>query len=162
MTHFPISKAALFFTAFLGIAISLVSCKTDVPEVYEGTWVVTEATLPGITAMSQTEADSWLGKSFSYNTERAQLAQESCLAPTYKRETMDEETFQSAYRIRRDRLNFEQGDIIRIELQCNDNSLMPGQTLLMQEDVVTYLTWDGVFFMLEKSNNEAAPAVASI
>lgn len=161
MNHFPLSKAAVLFTVCFGIAISLVSCKSDVAEAYEGTWVITEATLPGITAMSQTEADNWLGKSFSYDTERAQLAQESCLAPTYKRETMDDAAFQAAYRTSRDSLDFVQDDIIRIELKCNDNSLKPGQTLLMQENIVTYMVWDGVFFTLEKSNNEVTPASAA-
>ena len=162
MIHFPISKAALLFTAFMGAAVSLVSCKTDVSETYEGTWVVTQATLPGMTAMSQSEANQWLGKSFSYDTERAQLAQESCLTPTYKRETMSEDAFQAAYHISRERLDFEQGDIIRIELQCSDNVARPGQTLLMQDNIVTYLPWDGVFFTLEKSENDITPAEAAI
>ena len=162
MIHFPISKSALLFTAFMGAAVSLISCKTDVPEAYEGTWVVTKATLPGITAMSQSEADQWLGKSFSYDTERAQLAQESCLTPTYTRETMDDEAFQAAYHVSREKLNFEEGDIIRIELQCADNAAKPGQTLLTQENIVTYLPWDGVFFRLEKSANDITPAEAAI
>ncbi len=162
MNHFSLKKNAFIFAAILGAAVSLVSCKMKTPETYEGTWVVTDARLPGITAMSKSQADTWLGKSFSYDAERAQLAQESCLAPTYERDTLDLSAFKTTYKVSPDALDFKQGDITRIQLQCNGGERMPGQTLLMQESIVTYLIWDGVFFTLEKSNDDTTPAVASL
>ena len=49
----------------------------------EGTWVVTEAHQPGISAVSPQQAQTILGRSLQYKSDRATLNQQQCITPRY-------------------------------------------------------------------------------
>ncbi|MCU7554631.1 hypothetical protein OCL06_08465 [Alteromonas sp. ASW11-19] len=150
--------------ALTGIAAGLLAgCGVGGAQSIEGTWVVTDSARAATTTVSHDDVTLWLGKTFSYQPDRAQLAQNGCLLPKYTEETLDEASVEKTYRVDLRHLDFHAGPVTQVRITCESDASVPGQTLLYQNNQAAYVAWNGVFLRLEKSKPlqsvpEALPA----
>ncbi len=109
------------------------------------TWVVTGHTSPGVSAMSDAEADAWNGSVLALRRDRVTFRDRVCAKPTYDTRQLTHTEFLSAYRVSADDLRLAPGAICVTDVSCADEKLMPG-TLLVHGDGELLILWDGVWF----------------
>jgi hypothetical protein len=116
-----------------------------------GTWEVVGHVEPGISAMSKTEADSWLGKKARYENAIAEFGSERCTAPSYTKKLVDAKSyFLDEFRVQASQLGITTNEIAVVEVKCNDADwTAPGSLLFRGQDHVLTV-WDGVFFKLSR------------
>lgn len=135
----------------LGLGLLIACSKGGEAPFFEGTWVVTDHKAPAISAMSQEEADSWVGKVAQYTQQKASFDGEVCESPTYEKTTMQDEDFLTGFRISPESLGFKQGPIEVVEVYCgNKKWVAPGSILIKIDEDRVFTVWDGVFFLLHK------------
>jgi len=142
----------LLYTGLLFFILLLSACITNgLPSAFYGTWTVVDHKEPGISAMSQNEINSWMGKKIHYSKLKASLPSESCQLPAYKSESMTTQEFQSEFHFMPASLGYT-GQIIEIiNISCkNEVWIAPGSTLIWLEKEKLFVIWDGVFFHLQK------------
>ena len=143
-----------FSAAIAGIAICLATqgCAMQ-SEDFEGTWVVTEAIHPGISAMSKTEADDYLGLSLTYLEDQAQLGQRHCASPSYDSSFLKLNDVSQRYKVPAQTLfgTAEKIKSVRITCEGEGDSSPFGKTILFHPGGAAYTVSDGVFFKLEKA-----------
>ncbi len=83
----------------ISISFLTLGCAVQDPAFFEGTWVVTQAYQPGISAQSATEAKEVLGSSLVYHSDGAQLNQQACESPTYAEEKIDSDQIAASFKI---------------------------------------------------------------
>ena len=114
-------------------------------ELASTTWVVTGHTAPGVSAMSDAEADAWNGSVLALGHDRVTFRDSVCAKPTFETRQLTHTEFVSAYRVSGDALKLPAGAICVTDVSCADDRLMPG-TLLVHGDGELLLLWDGVWF----------------
>lgn len=149
-------KAALMAAMLL---LGAVSCAVREPDAVAGTWVITEAIVPGQSSLSAEEADAWLGQSFHYGTENLTLGRTSCASAHYEETKTSAAEFKQHYDTELKALNIYDDSIQSISVSCDGQSPMPGQTILLSASGHTYTVWDGVFFKMEKTVPQTQSAV---
>ncbi len=138
--------------ALTGVAAGLLAgCEMGGAHSIEGTWVVTDSARTANTRASHDDVTQWLGKTFSYQTDRAQLAHNGCLLPEYTEETLDEDSVEQKYQVDLRHLDFHAGPVTQVRVTCESDASVPGQTLLYQNNQAAYVAWNGVLLRLEKS-----------
>ncbi|MBQ4829061.1 hypothetical protein J8L84_07210 [Alteromonas sp. MMG017] len=135
----------------ISISVLTLGCAVQDPAFFEGTWVVTQAYQPGISAHSATEANDVLGSSLVYHADGAQLNQQACESPTYTEEKIDSDQIATSFKIEGNALGFDDGKITQVELSCANGPQALGSVLLFQEHNVAYTVFDGTFFRIEKT-----------
>lgn len=135
----------------ISISVLTLGCAVQDPAFFEGTWVVTKAYQPGISAQSATEAKEVLGSSLVYHSDSAQLNQQACESPTYTEKKVDSDELVASFKIAGNALGFDDGKITQVELSCANGPQALGSVLLFQEHKVAYTVFDGTFFRIEKT-----------
>jgi hypothetical protein len=145
--HLFLLNTGLLFFIFLLSACT----KNGLPAAFYGTWTVIDHKEPGISAMSQNEINSWIGKKIHYAKQKASLPSESCQFPAYKSKSMTIQEFKSEFHFMPTFLDYT-GQIIEvINISCkNEAWITPGSTLIWLEKEKLFMIWDGVFFRLQK------------
>ncbi|WP_346795979.1 hypothetical protein R5M92_10950 [Halomonas sp. Bachu 37] len=64
-----------------------------------GSWKITDVRFPGITAMTEQEADEWIGHTIHYNEDSASRNGQVCTDPTYTMDTISAHDFASMNRV---------------------------------------------------------------
>ena len=118
---------------------------TACPELAATTWVVTGHTAPGVSAMSDAEADAWNGSVLALGRDRVTFRDGVCAKPTFDTRQLTHTEFVAAYRVSGDALRLAPGAICVTDVSCAGEKLMPG-TLLVHGDGELLLLWDGVWF----------------
>ena len=145
-------KQTVFLVNLLLVLLLLTACGQDgkVPFI-QGTWVVIDHKAPSISAMSEEEADSWVGKVAQYTKRKASFDGEVCESPTYKPSTMQTQDLWTGFRISPESLGYKEGPIEVVEVYCeNSEWVTPGSTLIRVGEDRLFTVWDGVFFQLQK------------
>ncbi|MDO6568533.1 hypothetical protein Q4561_15785 [Alteromonas sp. 1_MG-2023] len=135
----------------ISVSVLTLGCAVKDPAFFEGTWVVTEAYQPGISAQSESEADEMLGSSLVYRSDGAHLNQQACLSPEYSEKKIDVAEVALSFKIDSDLLGFDDGKVTQVELVCENGAQELGSVLLYQEHSVAYTVFDGTFFRIEKT-----------
>lgn len=105
--------------------------------------------------MGREEADSWVGKVARYTEKKASFDGTVCESPLYKRRALQAEELYSEFRISPQSLGYKEGPIEIIEVYCGNREwVTPGGMLLRVGENQLYLTWDGVFFRLQKQEQK--------
>ena len=148
-------KRSLFIGGLLLNLFLLTACSPDEKAPYiQGTWIVIDLQAPGISAMSQDEAESWIGKTAQYTNTKASFDGETCESPTYKRSAMQPEDLYDRFRVSPESLGYETGPIEVIEVYCGNTTWAnAGGMLVRVGEGRVFTVWDGVFFHLKKSTN---------
>lgn len=135
----------------LSVSVLALGCAVQEPAFYEGTWVVTKAYQPGISAHSKEQAAHFLGSSVTYTPQSAKLDQHVCQSPVYKSEKLKVDDFQSSYKVSIQELGFSNDRVTQVTLTCEDGEFSLGSLMLFQENTHAYTLVDGTFFKLEKT-----------
>lgn len=139
------------FLGALSMSVFALGCAVQEPAFYEGTWVVTKAYQPGVSAHSKKEAEHFLGSSIIYTPQSAKLDQHVCESPIYKSEKLKVDDFQFNYQVSVQELGFSNDSVTQVSLTCEDGESSLGSLMLFQENTNAYTLVDGTFFKLEKT-----------
>ncbi|BFT31779.1 hypothetical protein D210916BOD24_29550 [Alteromonas sp. D210916BOD_24] len=135
----------------MGICVFTLGCAVQEPAPYEGTWIVTKAYQPGISALSLADAEHYLGRSVTYTSTSAKLDQIQCESPIYDSTTLSNNEFYHHFNASPQALGFSDDSITEVTLSCDNGSENLGSTLVLQEDTLAYTVIDGTFLKLEKT-----------
>lgn len=148
------------FHSFIALSLSVsaftLGCAVKEPAFFEGTWVVTEAHQPGISAVSPQQAQTILGRSLQYKSDRATLNQQQCITPRYHKQQFHLDDFSQYYRVDAKSLGFVPGKVTQVTIDCGLGAKDIGSTLVFQEDTTAYTVFNGTFYRIEKTL-EVAP-----
>lgn len=141
-----------FKAAVAGIAVSILAqgCALQDEEL-EGTWVVTEAIQPGVSATPGTIADGYLGLSLTYLDDQAQLGQRHCSSPHYDTHFLAPHEISQRYQVSAESLFANLETVKSVRVTCEDAGTPFGETMLLQPGGTAYTISDGVVFKLEKA-----------
>lgn len=116
-----------------------------------GTWVVVRHYCPHICAMTDEEADAWLGREARITAAEVSFADESCASPTYSRITRRAEEFFRHWRADPTELGIARETIEDVEVQCDGEPwAAPGSVFIIKGEDSLLATWDGVLFELSR------------
>lgn len=148
------SRVSMFgLSAMLLVTIS--GCANSEPEPwYLGSWSVSDAEFPGMSAMGMTEAQEWFGLVASYRLDRVSFKDDSCHTPAYTTRKLSESDFYQEFRATFAALAIDQEEVTLVEVNCAGDWLAPGSVLIQVDEDNAYTTWDGVFFKLDKLNRQ--------
>jgi hypothetical protein len=120
-----------------------------------GTWTVTGHSLPGISAMTEGEAQAHDGQTVQFATTEALSNGERCAAPKYPARSVDTEEFLATeFNLPPESLKPVAGkdSVTVVEVSCGDAPWTAFGSLVIAVDADHVLTpWDGVFFELERT-----------
>jgi hypothetical protein len=140
-------------TIFLTAVMTLVAAAPGgVPIEVSGDWKVVKHYEPGISAMSKTEADSWVGKKAHYEETLAEFDAGRCVAPTYTVKMVDAEIFFiDEFRVRAASLGVTAKTVSVVEIACSGSSwASPGGLVVVKSKGRILTVWNGVFFELSR------------
>jgi len=116
-------------------------CPSPVPS----QWIVMGHTAPGISAMSDAEADRWNGAVLTLGRHRMKFRDDACTRATFATRAMKPEEFAANFRVSPDALGLAPGPVCVTQVSCGDGVPRPGSTLVHGRDGLLLL-WDGVWF----------------
>ncbi len=148
-------RVATIFTLIILGAVASCALTPEMP--ISGTWVITQAVIPGVSAMDHTQAARWFGRSYEYYTDNAVLGEDTCTDPDYSFDSLSASEFKARFHVPLSQLGIEDSKVRTMNLACSSPGPMAGQQLILGADKIAYMLWDGVFFKLE----EAGPAAIS-
>ena len=119
----------------------LAACPAPVPT----TWVITGHTAPGVSAMSEGEANAWRGAVLTLTRERVTFRDDVCAGPTFTAKEMTRAEFAEEFRVSADALGLPPDPICVTEISCVDDTPLPS-SLLVHGRGELLLLWDGVWF----------------
>lgn len=122
---------------------------------YQGQWTVNGFSFGAVSALSEDEAKSWLGKTVMYATTTATFEEAVCEHASYNITELTAQTFSQEYRTTLSALGIKDDTVKMLQVNCADGMVFPGSTLLQVNDTTAYLPWDGVFFKLEKTSSNS-------
>lgn len=131
----------------------LLSIGCNKTEPFFGKWVVSKVSgTSRISAMSEAEIKSFIGKKAEYNRRLAAFDGESCENPIYKKETLSEADFFSGFRSSFENLDL-QGKSVTIFYVFENQSnpwINPGSSLIIKDNNTLITIWEGVFFEMKR------------
>ena len=144
-----------YYSLLLLLIISVLSslgCNQTEP--FFGEWVVSKiAGTSRISAMSEAEMKSFIGKRAEYNRTLATFDGESCENPIYKKETLSETDFFSNFRTSFENLDLKGKSVTLLNVYENQKTpwINPGSYLIIKDNDTMITIWDGVFFELKRN-----------
>ena len=116
-----------------------------------GTWVGVEHYCPNVCAMTNEEADTWLGKEARISATEVAFAGESCARASFSRTTRSVEEFYLAWRADPGALGLAGDAIAELEVLCGGEPwTAPGSVFIIEGEDRLLTTWDGVLFELAR------------
>jgi len=132
------------------VVLLLPRCAGSDTDSHMGSWEVTDAKFPGISAMGMSEAREWFGATAVYSASAVTFREERCGDPRFERESLTEEDFRRSYRATFADLDIESPLVEVLHVGCPSNWVSPASTFLQSDRDTGYILWDGVFFKLER------------
>ncbi|MDR5906783.1 hypothetical protein [Franzmannia qiaohouensis] len=120
-----------------------------------GEWRLVDFHQPGVSAMSEEQADSWLGARLRISDDWFALGEHYCESLTHIGEVLPVNQVRDDFRLQAGDLAPFEGreQVARHRLDCEDGEWPTlGGTLLMLDDTRALAPWDGVFFELERDD----------
>lgn len=120
--------------------------------------------MPGISAMSEADAQAWKGRTVVLAAERAISGRDSCTTPAYQASTVPTDSLLDVgFRTTAATLGLAPGgtvDLTRVSCGGSDWNAA-GNLLLHSGPNRAFTVWDGVFFELERSDATASRAAGT-
>jgi hypothetical protein len=113
-----------------------------------GKWQVVAFEQPGITALSPSEANAWIGRSAFFSDSLVTFGNDRCTSPTYALDTVNANEFTGLSKVYPADLGL--GDsIVSTSVGCPGEWTAPGSELIHRgSELIT--SWDGTYFVLHK------------
>lgn len=124
-----------------------------------GTWTVVGFRMPGISAMSEADAQAWKGRTVVLTAMRATSGTDSCSTPQYETRTVPTDSLLEVdFRTTAAALGLSPGGTMDVtQVSCAGSPwAAPGSILLHSGPTRAFTTWDGVFFELERRASDTA------
>jgi hypothetical protein len=121
------------------------ACLHDLP----GTWVVSGHLAPGVSAMSEVEASSWIGSVLYLSRKEVAFREEGCSSPSFETREIPRPKFEEEFRTSWTSLGLPNAPVCVTEVSCADKSSVPGSLLIHGRGELLAL-WDGVYFRLHR------------
>lgn len=115
-----------------------------------GEWRITGVKFPGMSAMSEQEAEEWINQTISYETTSVKLINQICNNPIYGIEEVSANDFMATHRVSLATLEIESSSVEIREINCDSAWMGPGLTIIKAKEDAAYTTWDGGYFIMEK------------
>jgi len=135
------SRGTLAANLKLALARPRGACQALVPS----TWVVIGHTAPGVSAMTEGEANAWNGAVLRLGRARVTFRDDACARPTFTTKKMTRAEFADEFRVSADALRLPPEAVCVTEVSCADDAPRPS-SLLVQGRGELLLLWDGVWF----------------
>lgn len=122
-------------------------------ELFYGQWKIEKIiSTPGITPLTQEQAESVLGKTLYFSPEVAIFDEISiCKNPTYKKRILTESEFFDESRLYFEHLNITEELMLKVIIYDNQGQLWdqaPGRSLIVKNNDVLIAGWKGVYYEL--------------
>jgi hypothetical protein len=121
------------------------ACLRDIP----GSWVVVGHRAPGVSAMSEAEAESWNGSTLVLSRNELTFRDQVCSNPSFTSREIPRPEFADTFRISGEALGLAPKPICATEVSCTAGSAGPGSLLIHGKGELLAL-WDGVYFRLRR------------
>lgn len=116
-------------------------------ESYFGTWKITAYHMPGVSAISDTEAEGYIGKTCTYSADVFNGDGEVTDYPDYQEFEQTADDFTAAYKIALESIGITSETVKGVNVS---NALGFGCNFLIKDEKTILITWDGVFFEAER------------
>jgi hypothetical protein len=132
---------------------------TTSPTAYLGGWQIVRVQAGPVSAMTQSDADKWVGQSAWLADDSIYLGNLMCLRPNYTTEQMDLDTYLADYKESADGFGLTNRQVTKVKTKCanpplTDFVVLSGNQMLLQQD--------GWFFIMEPQiQNENGGVVVS-
>jgi hypothetical protein len=121
----------------------------------EGTWTVVAHHLPAASAMTEAEAQGWMGRTLVLSATEVTSGDTHCINATYSRRTVDRDEFLStAFHLSPGTLDRLQmvNPITVTSVLCGGQTMEAMGGVIIEVDAAHILTpWNGVFFELARA-----------
>jgi hypothetical protein len=114
-----------------------------------GNWVVVGHRAPGISAMSEADADSWNGSAVTLSRNAFTFRDRVCSTPAFATKEIPRPEFAETFRVSGEALGLADKQICVTEVSCAGGSPGPGSLLIHGRGELLAL-WDGVYFRLHR------------
>jgi hypothetical protein len=113
-----------------------------------GKWQVVAFEQPGITALSPSEANAWIGRSAFFSDSLVTFGNDRCKSPTYALDTVNASEFTGLSKVYPSNLGL--GDsIVSTSVGCPGEWTAPGSELFHRgSELIT--NWEGTYFVLHR------------
>ncbi|WP_045859845.1 hypothetical protein [Teredinibacter purpureus] len=117
---------------------------------YEGSWMVSSAKFPGISAVGMENITPLIGTSGIVSSSNVTLRNSLCTEPVFSESSVNREDFEFSYRATFEQLGFGIGSVSVVTIGC---PMKVGYIYshLIQNNGVTYGLWEGAFVLLVES-----------
>jgi len=144
----------LLFSLLTGLQLGACGTGHSESSPMHGQWTVIGWWTPGISALSQEQAESWVGTRAAYGEALAEFGPKRCRNPDYHQESLTREDFIEHYRVRPETLGVDRTPIPVVHVDCG-LAPSPGQVLILKSPHRMITLWDGAF--LEMAREMANP-----
>lgn len=121
------------------------ACVRDLP----GSWVVVGHRAPGVSAMSEADAEAWNGSTLTLSRNAFTFRDQVCTNPSFATKEIPSPEFTEAFRVSGEALDLAPKPICATEVSCTGGLASPGSLLIHGEDELLAL-WEGVYFTLRR------------
>ena len=121
-----------------------------------GIWTVVRHQIPGISAMTNAEANTWHGNTLRLTTTEAIFGDKRCDKPTYNTRTVENSFLATEYKLPPGSLRplASQEQLTLFEVSCGGSPWMAmGERLIAIDANHALAPWDGVFFELQRDRD---------
>ncbi|RUO29756.1 hypothetical protein CWE12_07225 [Aliidiomarina sedimenti] len=132
------------------LCLFTLSCAAADSDWYFGTWEVSDAEFPGMSAMGMEQAETWFGSELTYTPAKVAFRDERCDSPTFTTSSLTGDEFYASYRATLQALGIAGEQVEIVEVGCPDNWIAAGSKMIKAGSDSAYILWDGVFFRVEK------------
>lgn len=120
-----------------------------------GEWSTVGHSCPGICAMSNEEADSWIGLKATLTEVGVVFGDDSCRDATYESRRVSRLDFYRSSRFDLEQLGILQPDVEEVTVSCaGEGWIAPGSLFLIKDEETLITPWDGVYFELARARSE--------
>ena len=119
---------------------------------YKGEWTVTDAKLPGISAIGLDELPQWYGAEALYSDTLVTFRDARCEQPQFAVKEIGPHEFNSEFRATFAALDITDSSVQVLEVGCPGRWTEPGATFIQAGPDSGYVLWDGAFFKLVRQS----------
>lgn len=130
-----------------------------------GRWQIMSYQIVGYPAMSELDADAWLGRSVEFTDKQATLysndTEQRCDAVSFNSTQSDSEAyFLVGYEVKPARLGVLTDNVTVVQANCQTQSwLLPQQEFVLLSEQQMLSNWEGVFFFFKRETDDNLPVM---
>ncbi|XOZ35037.1 hypothetical protein ACMDCT_07330 [Halomonadaceae bacterium KBTZ08] len=146
----PVRSALRLIMKHLFLFMFIVAPLANAESWYEGTWKISGAKFPGISAVGMDDISPYIGEVKAISKTSIPLKNSFCKEPLIEESEVSKEDFEFEYRASYEELGFGEGSVKVVSAKCKNKKDFVFSHMI-QNNGVTYGLWEGVFIVLRNS-----------